>query len=84
LFHFSFLKIGATVSKIGSTGIKTGSTGFYTVPLCHSLTCQAACQKSRVQIFGKTGSTEFQIWFNRISNPVQPNFESGSTEFETG
>jgi hypothetical protein len=60
LFHFSFLKICATVSKIGSTGIKTGSTGFCTVPLYHSLTCQSASPKKLCVDFWKTGSTEFE------------------------
>jgi hypothetical protein len=67
LFHFSFLKICATVSKIGSTGIKTGSTGFCTVLLCHCQSVSQSCQKSRVQIFGKTVQSNF--------GPAQPNLQ---------
>jgi hypothetical protein len=70
LFHFSFLKICATVSKIGSTGTKTGSTGFCTVPLCHCLTCQSASQsyqKKSCADFWKNGLTEF--W------PAQPDLQ---------
>jgi hypothetical protein len=66
LFHLSFLKICATVSKIGSTGIKTGSTGFCTVPLCHCLTCQSVLSEKVVCRFLEKRFNRILARLNRI------------------
>jgi hypothetical protein len=68
LFHFSFLKICATVSKIGSIGIKTGSTGFCTVTLCHCLTCQSVLSEKVVCTFLEKWFNRILAWLNRICN----------------
>jgi hypothetical protein len=68
-FHFGFLKICATVQKPVQPDLKPVQPVSALFPSVTASLPVSPVRKSRVQIFGK---------------PVQPNFESGSTEFKTG
>jgi hypothetical protein len=84
LFHFSFLKICATVSKIGSTEIKTGSTSFCIVPFCHCVTCQfesQSYQKKSCADFLEKRFNRILARFNRIFGPAQPDLQPVQSNF---